>query len=257
MESSKTKVAIVTGASSGIGQAVARKFAAGGWALALGARRVEAVTALADELSQRHGVRARAQMMDMRAPNTINAFVEMTLKEFGGVDAVINCAGLALGREAADKGDVEEWMTMIETDYVGPIRLIRKALPSMREKGSGHIINIGALAALYPHPGSAVYASSKQALRAFLACVREDTLGSGVRVTNIDPGITRTGFAHVRFRGDTAAVEGLMKGFRPLEPEDVAECVWFAATLPSRVNIDQITVLPTDQTSPTRLHKSS
>ena len=257
MTDKTSPVAIITGASSGIGQAVARKFAAGGWSLSLGARRAETLNALAGELSERHGVRAKGLMMDLRAPNTINAFVEMTLAEFGGMDALINCAGLALGRETADKGDVEDWMTMIETDYIGPIRLIRKTLPAMRERGGGHIINIGALAALHPHPGSAVYASSKQALRAFLSCVREDTLGSGVRVTNIDPGITRTDFARVRFRGDTAAVEGLMKGFRPLEPEDVAECVWFAATLPARVNIDQLTVLPTDQTSPTRLHKSS
>ncbi len=250
------QVALVTGASSGVGVEVARRFARGGYDVALGARRVERLEALSMSIAEDTGVQTLAHSLDLRNPESIKTFADQTIDRFGHVDAFINCAGLALGREPAHKADTGEWMNMIETDYVGPIRLARELLPLMTERGSGHILNIGALAALYPHPGSAVYASSKEAIRMFLQCLREDTLGSGVRVTNIDPGIIRTEFAKTRFRGDEEAVSKLMSGFRPLEPDDVAQCVWFAASMPAHVNIDQITVLPTDQTSPTRIHKT-
>jgi NADP-dependent 3-hydroxy acid dehydrogenase YdfG len=251
------RVAIVTGASSGIGAAVALRLAQDGYLLALGARRKDRMESLAKTIADETGVSSFVCELDIRSPKSINAFVENTYKKFGHVDVLANCAGLALGREPADQADTADWMNMIETDYSGPIQLVRALLPKFKERGSGHIVNLGALAALSPHPGSAVYASAKEAMRMFLKCLREDTLGSGIRISNIDPGITRTDFALVRFRGDAKGVEKMLEGMLPLEPEDVAECVWFVVSRPAHVNIDQISVLPSDQTSPTRVHRRS
>lgn len=247
------KVAIVTGASSGMGMEVARRFAKEGYRLALGARSVDNIEKLALSMENRDQVMTSA--LDLASLPSIEAFAQAAQERFGRVDVLINCAGVALGREPADQGNLEEWRTMVETDYFGPMALVRAILPGMKERGNGHIINIGALAALFPHPGSAAYASAKEGIRMFLKCLREDTLGAGIRVTNIDPGITDTGFALTRFRGNSEAVGKLMEGFTPLTSKDMAECVWFAASAPAHVNIDQMTVTPTDQSSPTRLHK--
>ncbi|VAX16957.1 Short-chain dehydrogenase/reductase SDR [hydrothermal vent metagenome] len=256
-DGAKQRVALVTGASSGVGAAVAARLAKDGYALALGARRKERLESVAESIKTDTGISSFVCELDLRSPASISGFAEKVFTEFGHVDVLVNCAGLALGRETADQADVEDWMNMIETDYSGPIRLIRELLPKFKERGAGHIVNIGALAALSPHPGSAVYASAKEAMRMFLKCLREDILGSGVRVTNIDPGIVRTDFALVRFRGDEKSVEKMLEGLRPLEPEDVADCVWFAVSRPAHVNIDQISALPTDQTSPTRVHRAT
>lgn len=256
MTETNIKTAVVTGASSGVGEAVAKRFAKEGYALALGARRTDRIESLAATLKKDHNGCVISESLDIRSAESCAAFAHKAQDTFGYVDVFINCAGLALGREPADQGDVDEWVNMIDTDYVGPVRLVRELLPGMKQRGAGHIINIGALAALHPHPGSAVYASAKEAIRMFLQCLREDTLGSGVRVTNIDPGIIRTEFALVRLRGNAEVAGKMLEGMRPLEPEDVAECVWFAASMPPHVNVDQITVLPTDQTSPTRIHRA-
>ena len=253
MEKSSRKVAIVTGAASGIGKAVAQRFLRRGWALALGARDTSRVSEFLQ--SEGEDIQVMTGFLDLEQESSIEPFVNSALEKFGRVDTMINCAGLALGRETADQGDLDEWRKMVQTDYFGPMALTRKLLPEMKRQNSGHIINIGALAALFPHPGSAVYASAKEGIRMFLQCLREDTLGTGIRVTNIDPGITRTQFAHVRFRGDNEAVNKMLEGLTPLEPEDVAECVWFAASMPDHVNIGQITVTPTDQVSPVRVFK--
>jgi len=256
-DGAKQRVALVTGASGGVGAAVALRLAQDGYSLALGARRKDRLESVAESIKTDTGISSFVCELDIRSPESISGFVNKAYAEFGHVDLLVNCAGLALGRETADKADTADWANMIETDYSGPIRLIRELLPKFGERGAGHIVNIGALAALSPHPGSAVYASAKEALRMFLKCLREDTLGSGVRVTNIDPGIVRTDFALVRFRGDEKSVEKMLEGMRPLEPEDVADCVWFAVSRPPHVNIDQISALPTDQTSPTRVHRAT
>lgn len=255
MTENESKVVLITGASSGVGAAVARRFAKGGYTLAICARRTDRLEELAGELRQ-EGAEVITGAVDLRSAESSAAFVRQTIERFGKIDVLANCAGMALGRETADQGDPEDWAAMIETNYSGPVRMMREALPSMKEKGAGHIITIGALAALSPHPGSAIYASAKEAIRAFMRFLREDTLGTGIRVTNVDPGIVRTEFALVRFRGAEEAVSKMLEGMRPLEPEDVAQCVWFAASAPPHVNIDQITVLPTDQTSPTRVHRA-
>lgn len=251
--SDSKKVALITGASSGMGEAVARRFHREGYSLALGARRVDKLKSLAASLGSEEKIFVHS--LDLSSQNSIGEFARNAMERFGHVDALVNCAGFAIGREPADLGNVNEWRAMVETDYLGPMALIRALAPGMKERGSGRIINIGALAALHPHPGSAAYASAKEGMRMFLKCLREDLLGSRIGVTNIDPGITRTDFAKVRFRGDSQAVEKMLEGFTPLEAADMAEVVWFAASRPAHVNIDQLTVTPMDQSSPTRLHK--
>ena len=236
-----------------MGMETARRFSREGYRLALGARTVEKMEKLAKSLDNPDRVYTAA--LDLTSPSSIESFAKSTQERFGKVDLLINCAGVALGREPADQGNLEEWRTMVETDYYGPMALVRAVLPGMRAQGGGHIINIGALAALFPHPGSAAYASAKEGMRMFLKCLREDTLGSGIRITNIDPGITDTDFALTRFRGNSEAVGKLLEGFTPLTAGDMADCIWFAASAPAHVNIDQMTVTPTDQASPTRLHK--
>ena len=256
MNEKNSRVAMITGASSGVGEAVALRFAKEGYSVAIGARRDDRLQDLSAKIESECGGTVLAQELDIRSAQSSSDFVANALSKFGQIDVLVNCAGVALGREPADSANLADWAQMIETNYSGPAQLIKEIIPPMKEKGAGQIINIGALAALFPHPGSVVYASAKEAIRMFLKCLREDTLGTGIRVSNIDPGIIRTEFAHVRFRGNDDAVSTMLKGMRPLEPENVAECVWFIASLPPHVNVDQMTVLPTDQTSPTRVHRA-
>ncbi|HJM83439.1 MAG TPA: SDR family NAD(P)-dependent oxidoreductase [Nitrospinota bacterium] len=257
MTADKSKVAIITGASSGIGKAVADLFAHKGYSLMLGARRIDRLEKLVNTMKKSSSGKISFCELDLTSTDSCVDFAVKSLKEFNKVDIVINCAGVALGRETAEAANPSEWEKMIHTNYSGPIRLFRELLPAMKELGDAHIINIGALAALHPHPGSVIYASAKEAMRMFLKCLREDMLGSGIRITNIDPGITKTEFALVRFRGNENGVSKMLEGLSPLEAVDIAECVWFAASRPKHVNIDQITVLPTDQSSPTRLHRTT
>ncbi len=247
---------MITGASSGVGEAVAMRFASAGYSVAIGARREDRIQALAARIENECDSPTHSFDLDIRSADSSAAFAKSALDKFGHIDVLVNCAGVALGREPVEGAELADWAQMIETNYSGPAQLIKEVIPSMKDNGAGQIINIGALAALFPHPGSVVYASAKEAIRMFLKCLREDTLGTGIRVSNIDPGIIRTEFAHVRFRGNDEAVATMLKGMRPLEAEDLAECVWFIASLPPHVNVDQMTVLPTDQTSPTRVHRA-
>ena len=255
MNDNDRKSALVTGASSGVGAAVAQRLASEGYNLMLVSRRMEPMKKLAQSIENSGSGDVKVMELDIRSADSCTKVADATMEAYGQLDALVNCAGVALGREPAHQANEDEWTEMIRTNYEGPIQLIRRLLPGMVERGTGHVINIGALAALHPHPGSVVYASAKEAMRMFLKCLREDTLGTGIRVTNIDPGIIKTEFATVRFRGDKDMATKILDGMRPLEPADVAQCVWFALGMPAHVNIDQISVLPTDQTSPTRVHR--
>jgi 3-hydroxy acid dehydrogenase/malonic semialdehyde reductase len=235
------KTAIVTGASAGIGAAVARALATQGAKVAVGARRVE-----------RLGDGAFAHELDVTDPESCERFVEAAVDELGGLDILVNNAGLALGRQPFWEGSEEDEQAVLETNVHGLIRLTRLCLAHIRD--GGHIVNIGSVAGRQAYEKAALYVTSKFAVRGFTYALREDLLGRPIRLTTVDPGLVGgTEFSHVRFRGDAEAVRNVYEGVEYLTAEDVAECVVFALTRPHHVNVDEIVVKALAQSSAVRI----
>ena len=233
------KTAIVTGASSGIGAATARALAVAGMRVAGGARRVELLeTEVALEL-------------DVTDPASCTRFVDMALREFGGLDVLVNNAGLALGREPFDESTEEDEEAVLEANVHGVLRMTRLCLPHLRD--GGHIVNIGSVAGRQPYDNAAVYITSKYATRGFTYALREDLLGRPIHLTTVDPGLVETNFSRVRFRGDEERARAVYENVEPVRPEDVADCVLFALTRPPHVNIDEIVVKALAQSSAVRI----
>jgi 3-hydroxy acid dehydrogenase / malonic semialdehyde reductase len=236
------KTAIVTGASSGIGAAIARALAAAGARVAGGARRLDRLeTEIALEL-------------DVTDPASCERFVEEAVSQLGGLDVLVNNAGLGLGREPLDKSSEEDEKVVLETNVHGLIRTTRLCLPHLRD--GGHIVNMGSVAGRQAYENAAVYVTSKYAVRGFTYALREDLLGRPIHVTTVDPGLVETNFSTVRFRGDRAKAKAVYEGVEPLRPEDVAECVLFALTRPAHVNIDELVVKALAQSSAVRIARS-
>jgi 3-hydroxy acid dehydrogenase / malonic semialdehyde reductase len=232
------KTAIVTGASSGFGRAIARSLAAEGVRVAGGARRVERLeTEVALEL-------------DVRDPESCARFVAAAVEALGGIDVLVNNAGLALGRVPFGDSNEEDERTVIETNVNGLLRMTRLCLPHVRD--DGHIVNIGSIAGRQAYEGGASYITSKFAVRGFTYALREDLLGRPIRVTTVDPGAAETEFSLVRFKGDAEQAKAPYQGIDPLTPEDVADCVLFALTRPQHVNVDEIVVKARAQSSGAR-----
>lgn len=240
---------VVTGASSGIGAACARAFAKLGDRLSLGARRSERLPDLAKG--------AFCHALDVTKPNSVERFVAAAIAANGPIDVLVNNAGLARGVEKIAEGTGEAWREMIETNVLGLLEVTRRVLPQMVAAGRGHIVVIGSIAGHKAYAGGGVYCGSKRALQPICEAIRLETLGSGIRVTSVDPGMVETEFSVVRFRGDQARADKVYEGTRPLVAEDVAECVLFAATRPPHVNLDTIVVMPTDQASPQAVHRTN
>ncbi len=245
MESLGGKTAIVTGASSGIGASIARALQRQGVRVAGGARRV-------DQLET--DVRLE---LDVTDPKSCDAFVRAAVDELGGLDILVNNAGLAIGREPFDDSKEEEEERVLETNVHGLIRMTRLCLPHIRD--GGHIVNMGSVAGIWAYPNGASYVTSKFAVHGFTRALREDLLGRPIRLTNIAPGMVgSTEFSNVRFRGDDAKARDVYENVPlggPLGPEDVAECVLFALTRPSHVNVDEIVVMALAQSSGGRILK--
>lgn len=238
------KTAIVTGASSGIGAATARSLAAEGVRLALGARRVDRLAEL--------GAEHLALPLDVTDPESCKTFVERAVAELGGLDILVNGAGLALGRDPFWDSAEEDEEAVLETNVHGLIRMTRLCLPHLRD--GGHILNIGSIAGRQAYPSGALYIASKYAVRGFTYALREDLLGRPIRVTTVDPGlVTGTEFSVVRFRGDSEAAAAVYQGVEPLTPEDVVDCILFALTRPKHVNVDEIVVKALAQSSGGRI----
>ena len=246
MDTLRGKSAIVTGASSGIGAAVAKALAAEGANVAAGARRVE-----------RLGDHVVGHELDVTDPASCERFVEAALGELGGLDILVNNAGLAIGREPFGDSKEEEEERVLETNVHGLIRMTRLCLPHIRD--GGHIVNMGSVAGIWAYPNGASYVTSKFAVHGFTRALREDLLGRPIRLTNIAPGMVgSTEFSNVRFRGDDAKARDVYENVPlggPLGPEDVAECVLFALTRPSHVNVDEIVVMALAQSSGGRILK--
>jgi 3-hydroxy acid dehydrogenase/malonic semialdehyde reductase len=236
------KTAVVTGASSGIGAATARAFAEAGARVAVGARRV-------DRLQDRDGLVALD--LDVTDRESSERFVERAVAELGGLDIVVNSAGLALGRTPFWEGSDEDEATVIETNVLGLMRMTRLCLPHIRD--GGHIVNIGSIAGRQAYENAAVYVASKFAVRGFTYALREDLLGRPIHLTTVDPGLVETEFSTVRFRGDTEKAREVYERVDPVRPEDIAECILFAVTRPRHVNVDELVVKALAQSSPTRI----
>ncbi len=241
------QVAIVTGASSGFGEAIARLFAAEGAQLAIGARRVDRLQKLASELKSKYGTPVFFQSLDVRDFASTSGFVAATKREFGKIDILVNNAGLALGRRDIVTGNENDWQTMLDTNIMGLFRMTRSVLEVMIPQGKGHVLNIGSIAGHFAYDGGGGYCASKFGVNAITQTLRMETLGKGIKVGSIDPGLAETEFGIVRFGGDREKAKKVYEGMTPLRAEDIAECALFFVTRPPHVNIDDMILTPLDQ----------
>jgi len=239
------KVVMITGASSGFGEAAARRFAQDGCRLILAARSEDKLQALAAQLSAQCSVHAAA--LDVTSQESVDAFFAALPEAFRAIDVLVNCAGLALGLEPAHRADFADWETMIDTNVTGLLRVTRAVLPLMVERNTGHIINIGSTAGNWPYPGGNAYGATKAFVQNFSRALRADLLGKHVRVTNIEPGMSETNFSNVRFKGDEARAGKVYEGTKPLSANDVAQIIHWVNSVPSHVNINTLEVMPTCQ----------
>jgi 3-hydroxy acid dehydrogenase / malonic semialdehyde reductase len=236
-----TAWSMVTGASSGIGLAVTERLLDEGRPVVALARRSDRLA----ELGARHGSRLRVERVDVREAKAVAELVDDLAED--GVGLLVNNAGLSLGLGSTAEGQVEDWQTMIDTNITGLLHCVRAVLPLMQTAGAGHIVNIGSLAAEHAFYGGNVYASSKAFVHHLSASMRADVQGTGVRVTCVAPGMVRTEFALVRFKGDQARADGLYEGIRPLSAADVADTVLWAVRTPQHVNVNYIELMSVDQ----------
>jgi serine 3-dehydrogenase len=236
-----TKTILITGATAGIGAAAARRFAAGGWRVIATGRRGDRLRALDDEL----GDSCLPLQFDIRDPGACAQFAELS-PPWGEIDLLLNNAGLAPPMSPLQDSDLEAQTNVIETNITGLVALTRAVLPKLIER-RGAVINLSSVAASYPYRGGAVYGASKAFVRLFSLDLRCDLAGTGVRVTSIEPGMAETEFTLVRTGGDQAASDHLYANMDPMTADDLAETIWWIATLPRRLNINTIELMPTSQ----------
>jgi serine 3-dehydrogenase len=246
---------LITGASSGIGAACARRFGEAGANLTLWARRRERLETLATELSSSHQVDVRLAEVDVRDRDTVAAEAA-TLLEAGWIpDILLNNAGLAAGFATLQEGDLEDWDRMIDTNVKGLLFVTRALLPAMIDRGIGHVVNVGSTAGYQVYPKGNVYNASKFAVRALTEGMNLDVAGTRLRVSSVNPGFVHTEFSSVRFDGDEEKAESVYHGFDPLTAEDVAEVVHFIVNAPEHVNVADVLLLPTAQRSVYVVHR--
>jgi 3-hydroxy acid dehydrogenase / malonic semialdehyde reductase len=255
-EMSFSGTVLITGASAGIGEACARAFAAAGARLVLTARRRERLEALADELRGAHGTESHLLPLDVRDAGAVQAAVGGLPAEYAAVDVLVNNAGLGRGLEPLFNGDPADWDEMMDTNVKGLLYVTRAVTPGMVERRRGHVVNLGSVAGHEVYPGGAVYCATKHAVNAITRGLRMDLLGTGVRVSTIDPGMVETEFSVIRFHGDRERADRVYRGMTPLSAADIAETVLWVATRPPHVNIDEIILKPTDQASATLVHRT-
>ncbi len=242
------RVVFISGASSGFGEACARRFAGLGCHLILCARRKEKLQSLRDELQRTWPqLICHVVCMDVCDEQVVSALPESLPEELRAVDILVNNAGLALGLEPAWQASVNDWNTMLDTNCRALVSLTRRFLPSMVARNTGHVINIGSTAGQWPYPGANVYGATKAFVKQFSLNLRSDLLGKQVRVTNIEPGMAHTEFSKVRFHGDDSKSDAVYQGTQPLSAEDVAESVVWVAGLPDHVNVNTLELMPTVQ----------
>jgi NADP-dependent 3-hydroxy acid dehydrogenase YdfG len=235
------RIAIVTGASSGIGEATARGLAGAGFYVVVAARRQDRVMALAKELG------GRGFELDVRELGNIEAFARAIEAEFPQVEVLINNAGLAAGKAPLAESSDDDWVQMMETNVLGVLRMTKALLPLLRRAPRAHIVNLGSVAGFEVYVGGAGYTASKHAVHAITKTLRLELMGEPIRVTEIMPGMVETEFSVVRFRGDQERAAGEYRGMQPLTGADIADCILWAVTRPPNVNIDELVVRPIAQ----------
>lgn len=239
------KTVLITGASSGFGEACALKFAASGHDLILVARREDRLQRLSRQLEGQ--CRVHTARVDVTRPETIETLFVNLPESFSAIDILVNNAGLALGTEPAYLADMSDWETMVETNIMGLLRLTRRVLPAMVERNTGHIINISSIAGSWPYPGGNVYGATKSFVQHFSRGLRADLLGKHIRVTNIDPGMAETDFSRVRYKGDADKADSVYENVKPLTATDIADIVHWVSSVPAHVNINTLEVMPVCQ----------
>lgn len=250
------KIVLITGATSGIGEACARKFAQGGYDVIITGRRAQLLANLKKEL-EAEGIRVLALAFDVRNRNAATAAINSLPLEWQQIDILINNAGLALGLEPEHEGSFEDWETMIDTNIKGLLTMTRLVVPRMVKRDSGHVINIGSVAGDAAYAGGNVYCGTKAAVKTITDGLRIDLAHTSVRVTNVKPGLVETHFSNVRFHGNDARAEKVYEGIKPLTGADIAEVVFYAASAPAHVQIAEVLVLATHQANGSVLHRDT
>lgn len=241
------KTILITGASSGIGEGCARKFASQGARLILNSRSADKLTALAEELKEKYDAECYLMPFDVCNRESAAAALNALPQEWKSIDVLINNAGLAIGVDKEYEGNLDEWDVVIDTNVKALLSMTRLVVPGMIERGRGHIINIGSIAGDAAYPGGSVYCATKAAVKALSDGLRIDLVDTPLRVTNIKPGLVETNFSVVRFRGDKEKADNVYRGIKPLNGDDIAEVVYFAASAPEHMQVAEILVMPTYQ----------
>lgn len=242
-------IVLITGASSGIGKSCAVLFARHGYDIILIARRQDVIGQLAEELEKKFQVSCYPLQLDVRNRKDVHKAIDSLPDEWKNISLLINNAGLALGLSPIDQGEEEDWNVMIDTNIKGLLWMTRAVLPLMKRHKRGQIINIGSIAGREVYPKGNIYCSTKYAVDALTKAMRTDLLNDGIRVTQVSPGAVKTEFSKVRYKGNDEKAETVYEGYTPLTPDDVAEVIYFCASRPPHVNINDVLVMPTDQAS--------
>ncbi len=248
-----TKIALITGATSGIGEACAHLFAQQGYNLILLGRRENLLESLANHLTDKYGIEIKKIQADVRDKENINYVLETLQSKWKKVNVLVNNAGLSQGLDPIDKGNTDDWDTMIDTNIKGLLYVSKIISGWMVENKKGHVINIGSIAGKEVYPNGNVYCATKHAVDALNKAMRIDLLAHGIKVTAIHPGMVETEFSIVRFKGDEARAKKVYDGFEPLLAQDIADAIWFAVSRPAHVNINDMVVMPTAQATGTIL----
>ena len=241
------KTILITGASSGIGEGCARKFASQGARLILNSRSADKLTALAEELKEKYDAECYVMPFDVCNRDSAAAALNALPQEWKSIDVLVNNAGLAIGVDKEYEGNLDEWDVVIDTNVKALLSMTRLVVPGMIERGRGHIINIGSIAGDAAYPGGSVYCATKAAVKALSDGLRIDLVDTPLRVTNIKPGLVETNFSVVRFRGDKERADNVYRGIKPLTGDDIAEVAYFAASAPEHMQVAEILVMPTYQ----------
>ena len=249
-------IVFITGASSGFGKATAEKFAQAGYQLILNARRLDRLEALKTHSVSSYGSQVLLLPFDVRNREEVAQQLDNMPAAWQKIDVLVNNAGLAAGRDAFQDGSMDDWELMIDTNLKGLMYVSKWVVKGMMEQKSGHIINISSLAGQEVYPQGNLYCATKHAVTALSKGMRMDLLPYHIKVTNISPGLAETEFSIVRFKGDTEKASKVYEGYQPLQPEDIADVIFFAASRPAHVNLEEITILPTAQSDSRTVNKN-
>lgn len=250
------KIALITGATAGIGEATAKKFAQEGYDLIVTGRRKERLGELKKELESNSNIKVWTLCFDVREKEAVAKTLNSLPDQWKEVDVLVNNAGLAVGKDPIQEGEIDDWERMIDTNIKGLLYITRTVAPWMVEKKKGHIINVASIAGKEVYPSGNVYCATKHAVDALSRAMRLDLVEHGIKVTNVAPGLVETEFSVVRFKGDQEKAGKVYEGYHPLTAEDIADVIWFTASRPAHVNIADVLITATAQASSTVVVKN-